>query len=61
MITPGNMSDLRVGPSTDEKPTSAYNGSVFLEMDTGTIYLWNEEGKEWIATFAPAPAPDSEE
>lgn len=62
MITPGNLSDVFIGLHDDEKPTEGiYNGSAFLEMDTGAIYLWSQETQEWLATFAPAPAPDSEE
>ena len=42
-----------VGLSTDEKPidkfenTPIINGSVFLEMDTGEIYLYDEENSKW--------------
>lgn len=42
-----------VGLSTDEKPidkfenTPIINGSVFLEMDTGDIYLYDEENAKW--------------
>lgn len=39
------------GLSTDTKPTddSVVNGSFFLEMDTGTLYMFNGESSEWIA------------
>lgn len=37
-----------VGLSTDTKPTSATNGSTFIEMDTGKIYFYNEDGQEWL-------------
>lgn len=54
MISLGNLSDVYIGLSTDTKPTSGvYNGSAFLEMDTGAIYLWSAESSEWLATFAP--------
>lgn len=34
--------------STDTKPTIYANGSVLIEMDTGKIYMFNEEGLEWV-------------
>lgn len=37
------------GTSTDSKPTAGYaNGSTFLEVDTGKIYLFNEDASEWV-------------
>lgn len=42
-----------VGLSTDVKPlgkfenTPIINGSAFLEMDTGEIYLYDEENSKW--------------
>lgn len=41
------------GLSTDEKPILANekkvaNGSTFLEMDTGKVFLYDEEHDEWI-------------
>lgn len=42
------------GLSTDDKPidfinlTYITNGSTFEEIDTGTIYKYNEDAKEWI-------------
>lgn len=36
------------GKSTDDKPTANItNGSMFVEIDTGDIYLFDEEGKVW--------------
>ena len=34
------------GLSTDTKP-GAGNGDVFLEMDTGDVYAYDEEGLTW--------------
>ena len=35
--------------STDEKPTDGIvNGSICLEMDTGTFYAFDEENAQWI-------------
>lgn len=41
-----------IGLSTDEKPTELdnqdiLNGSVFIEIDTGSIYLYDLENEEW--------------
>ena len=34
--------------SSDTKPTDGIvNGSFCLEMDTGDIYVYDEEGSEW--------------
>ena len=40
------------GLSSDTKPTRIGtkpidNGSVFIEMDTGTVYLYDLENQEW--------------
>lgn len=44
----GKSTVTLVGLSTDSKPTSPDigNGSMFLEMDTGSIYFYN--GDEWL-------------
>lgn len=40
------------GLADDEKPTTInggeiLNGSSFIEIDTGDVYLYDGEGKEW--------------
>ena len=35
--------------STDEKPTNYGNGSVLMEMDTSTLYMFDEDSKTWGA------------
>lgn len=36
------------GLSTDSKPTTGIvTGSVFVEVDTGDAYLFDEEGSTW--------------
>ena len=36
------------GLSTDEKPIDRVgNGSVFIEIDTGKVFMFDEENKEW--------------
>lgn len=38
------------GLSTDTKPTThIVNGSVFIEMDTATLYFFDQENTEWRA------------
>lgn len=46
-----NEIELR-GLSTDTKPTAQdnkdiTNGTIFLEIDTGNIYLYNSESNQW--------------
>lgn len=42
------------GLSTDEKPSEEYkgyklkNGSTFYEIDTGDVYMYDEENDAWI-------------
>ena len=36
------------GLSTDDKPTGFATGSLFLEVDTGDAYFYDEEGVQWI-------------
>ena len=40
------------GLSTDEKPETANNGSRFIEMDTGNVFLFDAEGVEWLEVGA---------
>ena len=37
--------------STDNKPTTedVANGSILLEMDTSTVYMYDGENQEWRA------------
>lgn len=37
------------GLSTDSKPTeNIVTGSVFVEVDTGKCYLFNEDASAWV-------------
>ncbi len=38
--------DVR-GLSTDTKPTTCPNGSTFVEMDTGKVYIFDAENAQW--------------
>lgn len=42
------------GLSTDTKPTNCTNGSVFIEINTGTIYLYNAAAGAWVAVPNPS-------
>ena len=47
-IKTGNIYYEFAGLSTDEKPTNGVvTGSLFLEVDTGDVYAYDEEGEEW--------------
>ena len=36
------------GLSTDEKPVERVgNGSVFIEIDTGKVFIFDEQNKTW--------------
>lgn len=36
------------GLSTDTKPEEAQNASVFYEMNTQKVFMFDEQNKEWI-------------
>lgn len=45
------LTELR-GLSTDTKPTEIEtdlieNGSVFIEIDTGDVYIYDQDNEEW--------------
>ena len=52
-ITKRDQNELEVrGLSTDEKPTKidgkdTPNGTIFLEIDTGKIYMYDLENEQW--------------
>jgi len=37
-----------MGKKDDTKPTDAQNAMKFVEFDTGKVYFFDEETKEWI-------------
>lgn len=61
MITFGDAKLVRTGDegnvylkqgsclSTDTKPTDVANGSILVEMDTGTVYTFDEANSTWRA------------
>ena len=36
------------GKSTDSKPTDVLNGSIFVEMDTSSIYVFDGATSTWL-------------
>ena len=49
LVTVDNLTDEYDGLSTDTKPTDGVrNGSVFAEMDTGKVYLFDAENDQWV-------------
>lgn len=52
MITKHTISDITtlIGLSTDIKPTGEVvkNGSVFIEIDTSTIYFFDAARNQWL-------------
>ena len=41
------------GLSTDTKPTSGVGtGSIFVEVDTGTVFFFDEDGGTWVEQFS---------
>ena len=58
-ITPGHIFRAYVGKSTDEKPgddetVTQRTGNIFIEIDTGLTYFYDEETEDWILPEAPA-------
>lgn len=54
-ITPGQIFRAYAGKSTDTKPADdpekgvyQRGGNVFIEMDTGDTYFYDEEAEDWI-------------
>ena len=62
MITVSNLTDEYNGLHDDTKPTAGVrNGSVFIEIDTGKIFFFDEENVTWHE-YVPATADaDAEE
>ena len=49
LTTDGTLVEVEYrGLSTDEKPTeNITNGTVFIEIDTGKVYMYDLENEEW--------------
>ena len=47
-VIEGNISYIEAaGLSTDTKPENVATGSLFMEVDTGDVYSYDEHGAEW--------------
>lgn len=48
-----NCLKIMAGDSNaDTKPTSGIvSGSMFIEVDTGDVYMFNEETPEWVKEY----------
>ena len=48
-----------VGLSKDTKPVNKYikNGSLYLEMDTGKVFIFDEEYSRWLELGEETPLP----
>lgn len=46
-IVDAKMTEYR-GLSTDTKPEAAYNGSTFVEIDTGAVYYYDADSETWV-------------
>ena len=44
------------GLEADTKPLGVPNGSMFLEMDTGKLYRFDEENQTWLDQANPTPS-----
>ena len=53
MVTYAHSNEFR-GLSTDTKPTNAKNGAIFVEMDTGKTWIYDEQNARWLNYTAPA-------
>lgn len=47
MVTVDNQTTTYNGLATDTKPTDARNGDAFIEIDTGKLFVYDEENVEW--------------
>jgi hypothetical protein len=52
MVKPTNMAEEWTGLSTDTKPATAYQGSIFVEVDTGDVYFYDADGAQWVKQFS---------
>lgn len=54
-ISGGNVLSLIEGSclAADTKPTAGIaNGSIMVEVDTGTVFFFNETSSEWVEQFS---------
>lgn len=52
-VKPMNMAQTFTGLSTDTKPLDGvYQGSMFIEIDTGDVYMYDGASGEWVKQFS---------
>ena len=52
-VKPINMAQTFTGLSTDSKPLDGvYQGSMFIELDTGDVYMYEGTSGTWIKQFS---------
>lgn len=66
LVSKTHTADLRyvqmAGISTDDKPTDGIiTGSTFLEVDTGTMYAFDEVSGSWHGFYPASPAPAADD
>ena len=56
MITTSYLTYEFRGLSTDDKTSlkNVTNGSVFIEMDTNKVFMYNKDDEEWIELVTTA-------
>lgn len=51
--TNGRKYNEFAGTSLDTKPTNGVGtGSIFVEVDTGKVFFYNEAGNTWVEQFS---------
>lgn len=53
MVSYAGPNEFR-GLSSDSKPTNARNGTIYVEMDTGKMWIYDEQNARWLNYTAPA-------
>ncbi len=52
-VKPMNMAQTFTGLSTDTKPLDGvYQGSMFIEIDTGDVYMYDGASGAWVKQFS---------
>ena len=59
MVTVRQLISKYYGLSTDEKPINVQNGCEFKEIDTGDVYMFDEEHVGWLC-FSGGDSEDTE-
>lgn len=52
MVTVDRLTTNWVGLSSDPKPTECRNGDTYVEIDTSTLYAYDEENQQWVKQYS---------